>query len=102
MTIIDYLYCCHRGIYVEDINLESIDGNEKLSTIINKEKNIGYINIFKCIQNGVPTDVYGMKNIFNKMISLLQIIEKENRIIYDKIKKKYNENIINTYELNKI
>ena len=102
MTIIDYLYCCQKGIYIEDINLESIDGNEKLSTIINKEKNIGYINIIKCIQNGVPTDVYGMKNIFNKMISLLQTIEKENRIIYDKIKKKYNENINNTIELNEI
>ena len=99
MTIIDYLYCCQRGIYIEDINLESIDENEKLSTIINKEKNIGYINIIKCIKNGIPTDVYGMKNIINKMISILNIVEKENRTIYDKIKKNYNENI---YELNEI
>ena len=102
VSIIDYLYCCQRGIYIEEINLESIDGNKKLSTIINKEKNIGYINIIKCIQNGVPIDVYGMKNIINKMISLLQIIEKENRIIYDKIKKNYNENIMNENDLNEI
>jgi len=40
-----------------------------------------------------------MKNIINKMISILNIVEKENRTIYDKIKKNYNENI---YELNEI
>ena len=102
MTIIDYLYCCQKGIYIEDINLESIDVNEKLSTIINKEKNIEYINIIKCIQNGIPTEVYGMKNIFHKMISILKIVEKENRIIYEKVKKKCKENKIIENELNEI
>ena len=102
MTIIDYLYCCQKGIYIEEINLKSIDENVKLSTIINKEKNIEYINIIKCIQNGVPIEVYGMKNIFHKMISILKIVEKENRTIYDKIKKKYKENKIYEKELNEI
>ena len=41
-----------------------------------------------------------MKNIINKMISILNIVERENRIIYDK-KKKYDENE-NIIELNKV
>ena len=100
MTIIDYLYSCQKRIDIVNFNPTLISENEKLSTIINLENSIGYINTKKCIKNGITTNVYGMKNIMNKIIAILKIIEKENRIIYNRIKEKVNKNEL--IELNEI
>lgn len=87
MSIIDYLYCCQEGIEINNFK-NNIKDDIKLAKIINYEKSIAYINTIKCIKNGCITEIYGIKNICNKIINNLKIIEKENINIYKKILKK--------------
>ena len=91
MSIIDYLYCCQEGIEINNFK-NGIEDDIKLAKIINYEKNIAYINTIKCIKNGCKTEIYGIKNICNKIIDILKIIEKENIKIYKKILKKTSSN----------
>ena len=92
MSIIDYLYCCQEGIEINNFKNEKDD--IKLAKIINYEKSIAYINTIKCIKNGCKTEIYGIKNICNKIIDILKIIEKENIKIYKNIFKKTSSNEI--------
>ena len=84
VSIIDYLYCCQNNQNINDLK-DNIDDNEKLNSIINFEKNIGYINIIPNIVSGMKILRYGIKDTLYKIGRLIDNEKIKNSALYFKL-----------------